>query len=183
MEKEKTKFHQKWWFWVCIVLIICIIAIISNPEIVNTSTNIINTNMSNDTQQQNNNTETNNIENMQNASTIPKEKPTKNTFTLTYGTAGTYGVKEKLNNYEQIIYKVPIGKYSVVFNKSLSTAQIGTIFIEQNAIHKESTGEKVHNVDNTYYFNPSNGYKNVIEVKEGQHVFITINSSFTFTEI
>ena len=26
MEKEKTKLYQKWWFWVCIVLIVCVIS-------------------------------------------------------------------------------------------------------------------------------------------------------------
>lgn len=29
MEKEKTKLYQKWWFWLCIVLIVCVVGSIT----------------------------------------------------------------------------------------------------------------------------------------------------------
>lgn len=97
-------------------------------------------------------------------------------------TTGTYGEKENLDNYEQIIYKIPIGKYTVTFNKNLSSAGVGTIYTQKNNVVTED-GEKIHPIVNTYRFNSSNGYTHTIEVKQGQHVFITVNSSFTFTEI
>lgn len=101
-------------------------------------------------------------------------------FTLKYNELGEFGKKENLNgNYESIIYKIPVGNYQVQMNKK-STAKIATLFVQQDAVHTESTGEKIHNIDKTYYFNDSNNYKNIIEVKEKQNIFISINSQLDF---
>lgn len=113
---------------------------------------------------------------------MQSEETKGNTFTLTAGTTGAYGVEENLDNYEQIIYNVPVGKYSVTFNTNLSSAGVGTIYVQKNDIVTED-GEKIHPIASTYRFNTSNGYTHIVEVKEEQHIFITINSSFTFTEI
>lgn len=101
-------------------------------------------------------------------------------FTLIYNEIGEYGKKENLNGrLETIIYKIPSGKYEVHLNKK-STAKIATLFVQQDTIHTESTGEKIHNIDKTYYFNNTNDYTNIIEIKENQNISISVNCHLDF---
>ena len=65
----------------------------------------------------------------------------------------------------------------------MSKAMIGTLFLQKDSTSQEANGEVIHHIDNTYYFNATTDYTNIITIDDNQNIQITVNSIFDFEKI
>jgi len=104
---------------------------------------------------------------------IKQENSENEKIVLTDEILGTYGKKVKVGNYEYIWYYVPTGKYIVTSNVKWCN-----VFVDKNKTIRNSDGyEESVNVKTLTF--TSVGQQQELEVKEGQHILLTVNAKVT----
>jgi len=103
-----------------------------------------------------------------------KQQPSESgKIVLTDGVCGTYGKNVKVGSYEYVWYYVPAGKYIVTSNVKWCN-----VFVDKNKTIRNSDGyEESVNVKTLTF--TSVGQQQELEVKEGQHILLTVNAKVT----
>ena len=91
---------------------------------------------------------------------------------IEYGEKGEYG--ETVIGGTNIVYKIPAGTYDVSLSAA-STADVGFLTIRDSNTSNYNTIKE-------YKFDKEDNNKNVITIKEGQYIHITVNTIFRIIE-
>lgn len=105
---------------------------------------------------------------------IKQENATDNKIVLIDGTVGEFGERVMIDEYEDIWYHIPEGKYWVSSN-----VKFCKVYVAKNKTIINSDGYEESVVVQTLTFDNNSNDKQELEITEGQHISITVGSKVT----